>query len=199
MLEGGSRFGSMLALPASQGLDGVAFGWLSFNGVTFVWIDVVLTGVAASWLGDGGKGVAAQIGIGLGARRPLSLFPTFLSGLEFKCGEGGAICSGFWQRSHVVVRLCRRWRARREQKLVDAGSGVSTFWECNLKSGVVLFRSDYPIYTCGVIRPLGRCSWWVELFSQPLGAVTDVVFSVQPVLVYLWTIALRATATVPHI
>ena len=58
VLEGGSRFGSILALPASQGLDGAAFWWLSFNGVTFVWIDVVLTGVEASWLGDGGKGVA---------------------------------------------------------------------------------------------------------------------------------------------
>ena len=64
VLEGGSWFGSTLASLASQGLNGAAeVGWRSFNGVTFVWIDVELTGAASSWLGDGGKGVAVWIGI----------------------------------------------------------------------------------------------------------------------------------------
>ena len=65
VLEGGLRFGSTLALPASQDLDGAAeVGWRSFNGVTLLWIDVELTGVACSWLGYGGEGMAIRIGVG---------------------------------------------------------------------------------------------------------------------------------------
>lgn len=67
VLEGGSRFGSTLALPASHDLDGAAeVGWWSFNGGALVWIDVELTGAASSWLGDGGKVMVVQIGIGVG-------------------------------------------------------------------------------------------------------------------------------------
>ena len=63
-------------LPASQGLDGAAeFGQRSFNGVTLLWIDVELTGVASSWLDDGGDGVAVSDLESVGAyrRRRLAL------------------------------------------------------------------------------------------------------------------------------
>lgn len=44
VLEGGLRFGSTMALPASYGLDGATeVGWRSFSGGTLVRIDVELT------------------------------------------------------------------------------------------------------------------------------------------------------------
>lgn len=74
VLEGDLRFGSTMASPVSQGVDGAAgFGWRSFNEVTLVWIDVELTGAACSWLGDR-VGMAGRIGIGLiGCRRQVRL------------------------------------------------------------------------------------------------------------------------------
>jgi hypothetical protein len=53
VMEEGWRFGFTMALPASHGLDGAAeFGWLSFKGVTLVWIDV-----GDGWLNGFGCGL----------------------------------------------------------------------------------------------------------------------------------------------
>ena len=61
-LEGGTRFGSALALPASRGVDGAS--GRPFKGVTLVWIDVELTGAVCSWPDDDGEGVALRIELG---------------------------------------------------------------------------------------------------------------------------------------